>query len=239
MPPMQPIFIASYPAQDGGLRQRDPPIASFIIPLSWSIDYVHHGILLGHDQLLIITSIMPAPSQWESGAHLPLQARYSGFISLKYFESSPPLPSNLLSMTAISMTGFVATPPIQNSLHNLYYTHKVEERGPYSPLFHPTWSKFFCHNSLANIQASPLIAYPRDNAITVLPQQATYTIAMKYKLCLPSIINYTLLSLQCPCRWSHTWHLRSPLFPLQVPCRSQNKPKKHYERHSPLHLLHP
>jgi hypothetical protein len=68
--PAHSLFIASYPARDGGVGHRDPvtnAIASFVIPLSRSIHYAQHGIMLGHDHVLTMPPCYSRPlTNWKA-----------------------------------------------------------------------------------------------------------------------------------------------------------------------------
>jgi hypothetical protein len=191
--PDHSLFIASYPARDGGLGLRDPStnaIASYAIPLSRSIHYAHHGIPLGNDKLLIL------PPQYSISLHNWKSEPLRLFKILRHY-----LPKIIKSITLVGtepmpLTTFIGMKPKKNILRNLYQIHKQIEREYLTPTFPPhiqvvlpqllDKKTSFPFNSLSRRQ--------RDHRIA----PATYTMALKRKLRLP-VINPTPASLECQC----------------------------------------
>jgi hypothetical protein len=108
-----------------GLRDPIPnAIASFAIPLSRSVHYAQHGILL------LANHYASSLHNWKAE---PLRL----FKILRHY-----LPPILLATTPDretppSITAFISARPRKSILRNLYHTHKLAERTTPTPTFPP------------------------------------------------------------------------------------------------------
>jgi hypothetical protein len=191
--PNHALFIASYPAREGGVGLRDPipnAIASFAIPLSRSVHYAQHGIPLGSDRVLLLAN------HYASSLHNWKAEPLRLFKILRHY-----LPPILLATTPDretppTITAFISARPRKSILRNLYHTHKLAERTTLTPTFPPHIQVVLPQllNKNTSFPFNSLSRRQRDHRIA----PDTYTIALKRKLRLP-IINPTPASLQCPC----------------------------------------
>jgi hypothetical protein len=209
--PPHALFIATYPARDGGAGQRDPTtnaIASFVIPLARSLHYAQCGILLNRKKVLNLSPYYTRSLlNWKAE---PLRLyKIFRFYLPQILRVITPLPNIPLSTTA-----FVATPPVRNLLRSLYYSHKLAERAKLTPTF-PPHIQVILPQLLTKTTSFPLHSLSRrqrDHRIA----PATYTMALKRKLRLP-ILDPSHLNLQCPCGATpdvygdHFFHCRSPV----------------------------
>jgi hypothetical protein len=191
--PEHALFIASYPARDGGVGLRDPvtnAIASYIVPLSRSIHYIQHGIPLGKERLLNLAPYyVSSLSNWKSE---PLRI----FKILRLF--LPPI-LRLITPdlnTPPTMNAFMEAQPKRNILRNLYQMHKAKERTKLTPTFPPHIQIVLPQllNKTTSFPFHSLSRRQKDHRIS----PSTYAMSLKRKLRLP-IIDPIPGSLQCPC----------------------------------------
>jgi hypothetical protein len=126
--PLYALFIASYPAREGGVGLQDPTtnaIASYIIPLSRSIHYAEQGIHFQSQDLKLAPFYANSLCNWKAEP-LRLFTIFCHYLpqtltTLARPPDAPPTPAE-----------FIKAPPRQNIMRNLYHT-----RANLTPTFQP------------------------------------------------------------------------------------------------------
>jgi hypothetical protein len=193
--PDHSLFIASFPARDGGIGLRDPvtnATASHVIPLSRSMHCSLHSIATGKDQIIFLSAHCASSlHNWKSET-----LRIFKILGL----CLPPITqaTSMGNTPLLTSSAFIACKPTRSILRNLSSTHKKVERETLTPIFPPHMQIIVLPAQLLNKTTSfPFHSLSRrqpDHRIS----PATFTITPKRKLRLP-ITNPAHASLQCPC----------------------------------------